>query len=322
MSEPKHFKRHYTSFERLPNELLIEIFTYLNGVDTVYAFSQLNTRFQSLLINYVNVFDFKSISKAKFDYVIKHHDIHQWQSLRLSDDDQTPGQIRLFCQRYPLLQYISQLRSLCALNMTPKYAQEFLLQLKISPDHSGGSRILEGGGHFFSKGGAVVRKKYFLGSIRGSISSFSVRFCRRKSKNFSRRGGDRPQRLPLNPPLPDHHLSLDIENIFEENIHSFNDPVPLNIENICGANIQSFDYLVSLEIGNICGENIQAFELPSLKRLVVTGCKHTAWMMVSEKIRNDLNGINNDLILEFSLFGKSRIYCRIQLSSQLCSIST
>jgi hypothetical protein len=202
MSEPKRFKCHYTSFERLPNELLIEIFTYLNGVDTVYAFSQLNTRFQSLLINYVNVFDFKSISKAKFDYVIKHHDIHQWQSLRLSDDDETPGQIKHFCQRYPLLQCISQLRSLCALNMTAKYAQEFLLQLKISPDH---------------------------------------------------------------------HLSLDIENI-----------VLLNIENICGANIQSFDYLVSLEIGNICGENIQAFELSSLKRLVVTGCKHTAWMMVSK----------------------------------------
>jgi hypothetical protein len=181
MSEPKRFKRHYASFEQLPNELLIEIFTYLYGVDTVYAFSKLNTRFQSVLIQYVNIFDFKSISKGKFDYVIQHHDIHQWRSLRLSDDDETPGQIRLFCQLYPLHQYISQLQSLCAVKMTSKYAQEFVSQLI------------------------------------------------------------------------------------------------------------SFDHLVSLEIGNICGENIQAFELPSLKRLVVTGCKHTGWMMVSEEIRNDLN---------------------------------
>ena len=53
--------------------------------------------------------------------------------------------------------------------------------------------------------------------------------------------------------------------------------------------LASFDHLVSLEIGNICGENIQSFGLPLLKRLVVTACKHTAWIMVSEDIRNCLN---------------------------------
>jgi hypothetical protein len=172
MSEAKRFRRGYTLIEQLPNELFIEIFAFLSGVDTVYAFSQLNTRFQSLLIQHVNSFDFQSISKAKFDYVIQHHDIQQWRSLRLSEDDQTSGQIILFCQLYPSHQYISQLKSLCVVNMTPKYAQEFISQLV------------------------------------------------------------------------------------------------------------SFDHLVSLEIGNICGEKIQPFELPSLKRLVVTACKHTAWMMV------------------------------------------
>jgi hypothetical protein len=181
MSEPKRFKRDFSSLEQLPNELFIEIYAYLNGVDTICAFSQLNARFQALLIQYVNTFDFKSINKAKFDYVIRHHDIHQWRSLRLSEDDETPGQIKLFCQLYPPYQYISQLQSLCALKMTSKYAQEFVSQLV------------------------------------------------------------------------------------------------------------SFDHLVSLEIGNICGENIQSLELPSLKRLVVTACKHTAWMMVSEQIRNCLD---------------------------------
>jgi hypothetical protein len=172
MSASKRFKRDHTLLEQLPNELIIEVFAFLNGVDTVYAFSQLNTRFQSLLIQYVNIFDFKSISKAKFDYVIQHHDIQQWKSLRLSEDDETPGQIRVFCQLYPSHQYIFQLQSLCVVNMTPRYAQEFISQLV------------------------------------------------------------------------------------------------------------SFDHLVSLEIGNICGKDIQPFELPSLKRLVVTACKHTAWMMV------------------------------------------
>jgi len=134
MAEPKRFKRDYTSLEQLPNELFVEIFRYLTGVDTVYAFSQLNNRFQSLLNNYVNIFDFKSISKAKFDFVTQHHDIHQWRSLCLSEDDQTPGQIKLFCQLFPPAQYISQLQSLDVLNMQPKFAQEFLSQL-VSFDH-------------------------------------------------------------------------------------------------------------------------------------------------------------------------------------------
>ena len=38
MSEPKRLKRESTTLERLPNELFVEIFGFLNGVDTVYAF--------------------------------------------------------------------------------------------------------------------------------------------------------------------------------------------------------------------------------------------------------------------------------------------
>jgi hypothetical protein len=176
MSESKRFKGYYTSFEQLPNELFLHIFGYLNGVDAVYAFSQMNNRFRYLLINYINIFDFKSISKAKFDCVTKHHDTYQWRSLRLSDDHETPGQIKLFCQLYPPHRYLSQLQSLCIFSLKPKYAQEFVSQLV------------------------------------------------------------------------------------------------------------SFDHLVSLTIGTICGENIEPFELPSLKRLVVTACGHTDWMMVSELI--------------------------------------
>jgi hypothetical protein len=48
---------------------------------------------------------------------------------------------------------------------------------------------LEGGGHFFSKGGAVVSKKYFLGSIRGNTRADKHgkknAFLRVKSAHFN-----------------------------------------------------------------------------------------------------------------------------------------
>jgi hypothetical protein len=177
MSESKRFKRESTTLEHLPNELFVEIFGYLNGVDAVYAFSQVNIRFQCLLNDYVNIFNFKSISKAKFNFVIRLHNIHRWRSLCLSDDDdETPGQIKLFCQLFPLGEYIRQLQSLNVLSMKPKDAQEFLLQ------------------------------------------------------------------------------------------------------------IRSFNNLVSLSIEKICGFDIQSIELLSLKRLTLTSCKHTQWIMVSESI--------------------------------------
>ena len=176
MSEPKRFKRESMIFEHLPNELFVEIFGYLNGVDTIYAFSKLNIRFQYLLNDYVNIFDFKSISLAKFNFITQQHDIHRWRSLIFSDDDGTPGQIELFCRLFPLAEYIHQLQSLTALNMKPKYAQEFLFK------------------------------------------------------------------------------------------------------------ISSLNNLVSLSIGKICGFDIQSIELPVLKRLKLTSCKHTNWIMVSKKI--------------------------------------
>jgi hypothetical protein len=129
MNGLKRFKRESTTLEHLPNELFVEFFGYLNGVDTVYAFSNLNTRFQCLINDYVRDFDFKFVSKAKFDFVTQLHHIHRWRSLRLSDGDQTPGQIKSFCQLFPLAQHIHQIQSLAVLDMTPMYAQEFLPQI-------------------------------------------------------------------------------------------------------------------------------------------------------------------------------------------------
>ena len=129
MEQVKRFKREITTLEALPNELLVEVFGYVNGVDTVYAFFKLNTRFQCLLNDYVRDFDFKSISKAKFDFVIQVHNTQQWRSLCLSNGDLTPGQIRAFCQLCPPREHLDQIQSLTVLDMTPEYASEFLLQI-------------------------------------------------------------------------------------------------------------------------------------------------------------------------------------------------
>ncbi|CAF4956639.1 unnamed protein product [Rotaria sp. Silwood1] len=170
MSVATNFQSKLKFLEQLPNEIFLEIFQYLNGVDITYGFSQLNTRFQCLLIKWVNKFDFKSVTKDKFYYVIQHHNMHRWRSLCLCDDDKTPGQIRLFYQLFPLAENVSQLQSLSILNMKPKFATDILSQLV------------------------------------------------------------------------------------------------------------SFNNLISLTVTTICGEDIPSFELPSLKRLVVTGCKCNDWI--------------------------------------------
>ncbi len=130
-SYQKRFKRHSTLLERLPNELFIEIFGYLSGVNVVYAFSQLNHRFQCLILNYCHTFDFKSVSKAKFELVLRQHDTQQWQSLRLSADDYTPEQITLFSQRFPFAKHVPQLKTLSLINMKLKHGKIIIPQLKI-----------------------------------------------------------------------------------------------------------------------------------------------------------------------------------------------
>jgi hypothetical protein len=119
MNAHKRFKPNSTVLEQLPNELFIEIFTYLTNVDVVYSFSQLNIRLQDLILSYCHTFDFKSINKAKLDLVIQHHNPQRWRSLRLSNDDETPGQIDYFCRFYPLDQHVSQLKAISLIDVKP-----------------------------------------------------------------------------------------------------------------------------------------------------------------------------------------------------------
>jgi hypothetical protein len=103
-------------FEDLPNELFCQIFSYLSGVDTVFAFSLLNRRFQCLLKEYCHGFDFQLINKMKFDIIFEQYNKQWWKSLKLSNED-IPGQIEYFFQCYSLIDEISQLKSLSLLNI-------------------------------------------------------------------------------------------------------------------------------------------------------------------------------------------------------------
>jgi hypothetical protein len=130
MNLHKHFKPTSALLEQLPNELFMEMFAYLTDVDVVYSFSQLNTRFQSLIRNYCHIFDFKSITKSKIDFIIQQHNPKYWQSLRLSNDDETPGQIETFSRLYPLDQHPFQLKSISLINVQPDKSNVIFSQIR------------------------------------------------------------------------------------------------------------------------------------------------------------------------------------------------
>ncbi len=103
--------------EYFPNEIFAQIFSYLNGVEAVVAFADLNHRFQCLLLEYCPYFDLQSISKRQFELIARFHDTRRWKSLRISDDDHTPGHVEYFCRFYSLMKDFPQLQSLAIVNL-------------------------------------------------------------------------------------------------------------------------------------------------------------------------------------------------------------
>ncbi|CAF1062572.1 unnamed protein product [Rotaria sp. Silwood1] len=105
------------NFERLVNKLLLDIFEYFKSIHLLQAFSNLNSRFNNLLIIHfrTHTLDLRSISKHEFDTLcqqnlpwIANHIIR----LRLSDDDDTPNQINLFLSQSLTFRQFVQLKKL------------------------------------------------------------------------------------------------------------------------------------------------------------------------------------------------------------------
>ncbi|CAF3340462.1 unnamed protein product [Rotaria sp. Silwood2] len=89
------------NFEQLANELFLDLFEYLTSAHLLHAFSDLNYRFNTLLIIHFRShgLDFRSVSKFHFDGICRKHlpsMIDRIIALRLSDDHDTPDQIDLF----------------------------------------------------------------------------------------------------------------------------------------------------------------------------------------------------------------------------------
>ena len=59
--------------EDLSNELFRQIFSYLKVIDAIFAFSSLNRRFEYLLNEYCQQFDFQSTNKILFDIMFSHY---------------------------------------------------------------------------------------------------------------------------------------------------------------------------------------------------------------------------------------------------------
>ncbi|UJR19860.1 hypothetical protein I4U23_022993 [Adineta vaga] len=105
------------SLELLANELLLLLFEYLNGIYLFRAFYNLNSRFDTLLIEYFrkHSFDFHFVSKQEFDLTCQQYlplITHQIVALYLANTDETPCQIDLFLTDDFILRRFIHLRSL------------------------------------------------------------------------------------------------------------------------------------------------------------------------------------------------------------------
>jgi hypothetical protein len=93
-------------FENLPWEIIHMIFDLLKTVDLLRAFVQMNSSLDDILHSYSRIqLNFKSMKKSTVYYICEHISPHQIQSLVLSDDKHTPGQIKLFMSLLPLIQF-------------------------------------------------------------------------------------------------------------------------------------------------------------------------------------------------------------------------
>jgi hypothetical protein len=113
----KQSKRICSVLFDLPNEVFIEIFSYLNGVDAVFAFGNVNRRFQCLLLESCQYFNLKSISKMKFDFICEEYRIERCKSLRLCNNEYSRGQIGQFFRCYRLMEFCCELECLSLLKI-------------------------------------------------------------------------------------------------------------------------------------------------------------------------------------------------------------
>jgi len=99
------------SIEDFPNEIIYRIFDNID-INSIISFSLTCKRFVNCFDNYNNSkLNFESISKRKFDIICHLINPLNVISLILSDNDKTPGQIKLFIKNFKINQ-LNRLKSL------------------------------------------------------------------------------------------------------------------------------------------------------------------------------------------------------------------
>ncbi|CAF1448516.1 unnamed protein product [Rotaria sordida] len=103
--------------ESLANEILLDLFEFINGVHLLRAFFDLNSRFNQLLVVHFQRYDmdFRSISKQYFNIICKQHlplIMNRIVSLHLSNDDETPNLPNVFLSYGFTLDRFNHLQSL------------------------------------------------------------------------------------------------------------------------------------------------------------------------------------------------------------------
>ncbi|CAF0803015.1 unnamed protein product [Adineta steineri] len=108
--------------ESFPNEIFLELFDYINGIDLFRAFYGLNSRFNNLLYKQFRTyhFQFASISKFYFDLICQQHIpfiADKIVGICLSESYNTPEQINLFLSYIPSWNQFTCLRTLSLSNI-------------------------------------------------------------------------------------------------------------------------------------------------------------------------------------------------------------
>ena len=108
--------------ESLPNEILLDVFSYFNGTDLLRAFYGLNIRLNLLLSKqfYSYSFQFNYVSKRHFDQICQQHlplIANRVVNLQLSNSRETPEQMNLFFTYIPSLKSFIYLQSLTIFNL-------------------------------------------------------------------------------------------------------------------------------------------------------------------------------------------------------------
>jgi len=59
-------------FETLPDEIILEVCSYLNGADVLYSLFNLNTRLNITITDYCRFVDLKRVTYSRFDHIVCH----------------------------------------------------------------------------------------------------------------------------------------------------------------------------------------------------------------------------------------------------------